>query len=304
LGAGVIHFSAAPDHASLPLPAGFFVVAGVAQVLWAALVLRRASGPVLSLGAAGNLALVGVWLASRTTGIGFVPGAETVEPVGFKDAVAVFLELSVVAGVGLLAVLPQEGRELLLSRGRAAVGATVAAVALMTGAGVGLAPSHDHTAGELAGGHAHGGGVQGHDHGDQLPAGLGHHAQEVEGDHVHAGADVLAFGPGGVAHAHEDGDQLPAGLARHAHEAEGDHAHAGADVLAFGPGGAAHAHEHASGPTDADEGHHHGADSGQGAEGPAHDHGHDHHDHDGGGSLHALVTFIEETAKMLGLRLP
>lgn len=319
LGAGLIHFSAAPDHASWPLHVGFFVAAGVAQVLWAALVLRRASRPVLSVGAAGNLALVGVWLLSRTSGIGFAPGAETVEPVGFKDAVAVFLELSVAAGVGLLAVLPREGRELLLPKGRAAVGAVVAGVALMTAAGLGLAPpyGHERAAGELAG-HAHRGGKQGDHHGGQPPPSLARQGHGAEEDHTHTDAFALPEGaahvhedgPGhsGSGHAHHHGDQSLVGLARHAHGAPGDRARPGTD---------ARAHEHASGPTEVDEGHrspglggddpeghHHGADSDTG--GPGHDQGHegDHdHDHDGGSLLDALTTFIEETSKMLGLGL-
>jgi hypothetical protein len=292
LGAGVIHCSASPDHASLPVHAGFFVVVGTAQILWAPLILRRFSRRRLYLGAAGNLALVGIWLASRTTGLGFVPGAEHVEPVGFKDTVTVFLEVAVVAGVGLWALLP--GRERRLASGRLAVGLIGVAVGLMMVAGV-TAPSHEHdeSKGELVATHPHGDQDQG-DHQEDQPA-VAHPAHGAQGEaghgDEHALAPGLALAPGPGHGSGHHADHQRAGVARH-----GAHAHPDGDSVQ----GAAYSHEHASGP--ADEGHHHDADSTQ--EGDAHDHGqddHGDHDHGGGSPVDALMTFIEETGKSLGL---
>jgi hypothetical protein len=296
LGAGVIHCSASADHVSLPLHAAFFVAVGMGQILWAPLILRRASGALLFLGAAGNLALVGVWLFSRTTGIGFVPGAEEVEPIGFKDSVTVFLEVALVAGVGLWTLLPHLGRELVLARGRVAVGAMVGAVALMAVAAV-AAPSHSrhHLEGELAADHPHGGEIQADHHGDQ-PA-VAHPAHGTEGDTAHEGAHAaLAPGPEhSLAHAHEEA--APAGVAH-----QGRHRHSEGNSLE----GVSHSDDHPSGSEE--EGHRHDAGS---AEEGTHDHDPDQqsdhgehdqdHDHEGGGPLSDLMTIIQEAGKSLGL---
>lgn len=291
LGAGVIHCSASPAHVSLPFHAAFFVVVGTGQILWAPLILRRASGRWLYLGAAGNLALVGVWLASRTTGISFVPGAEHVEPVGFKDAVTVFLEVAVVAGVGLWALLP--GRERRLASGRLAVGTIGAAVGLMMAAGV-TAPSHRHdeSKGEFAASHPHGDADERDHHGDR--SAVAHPAHGARGnaghgdDHALAPGHTLAAGQGP---GHHHADRQGAGPARH-----GTHAHPDGDSVE----GASHSHEHASGAVE--DGHHHDSDSTQ--EGDAHDHGQDNHgdhDHGDGSPTDAVMTFIEDAGKLLGL---
>jgi hypothetical protein len=296
--AGVVHCSASPDHARLPLHAAFFVTVGMAQILWAPLILRHASRRLLFLGAAGNLALVGVWLFSRTTGIGFVPGAEEVEPVGFKDAVTVFLEVLLVAGVGLWALRPA-GRQLLLAKGRLALGAMTGTVALLMAAAV-AAPSHQHghSDAELAAVHGHG--DDGHEadhHGDEATVAHPAHLGQAETAHH----DAHALGPGpehALMHAHGDAPQ--AGVAHH-----GRHAHSGGDSVED----PSHSHDHASGSVE--EGHQHGAASAdegthdhdpdhQGDHGEHSEHGEQDHNHEGG-PLGDLMAIIGEAGKKLGL---
>jgi hypothetical protein len=293
LGAGVIHCSASPDHASLPLHAAFFVAVGTAQILWAPLILRRFSRRWLYLGAAGNLALAAIWLASRTTGIGFVPGAERVEPVGFKDTVTVLLEVVVVAGVGWWTLLP--GRERRLASGRLAIATMGAAVGLIMVAGV-TAPSHEHdeSTGEFAANHPHGGALR-DDHGDQAAGAHPVHADPGSGGHAedHALAPGHALGDSPLQH---HADHQRAAAVRHA-----AHGHAGGHSAEDAP-----SHEHPSGP--ADEGHRHEAGSSSPGD-EAHDHQNDDHgedgkgghDHGGGGSTDPVTALIDEAGKLLGL---
>ena len=70
-------------------------------------------------GVAGNLAIVGLYLLTRTTGIPvFGPGAGEVEGIGFADVCATTSELgiSIALGAALLReITPQRRRTILLS---------------------------------------------------------------------------------------------------------------------------------------------------------------------------------------------
>jgi hypothetical protein len=96
--AGMVHLSVASDHFGEYFLFGlFFVVAGVAQIAWAALV--TAVGPVdrlLHLAVANALVVV-LWVFSRTTGVPLGPGSGRPEPVGYADAVTTVCELATVA---------------------------------------------------------------------------------------------------------------------------------------------------------------------------------------------------------------
>src|SRR5262245_6176751 len=84
--AAVPHCSAVSDHRHLPLMAWAFVVSAAVQFLWAGFAVRRFSPAVMVVGAGVNAAMVCAWAISRTSGLGFVPGAEEGrEPLGFKD---------------------------------------------------------------------------------------------------------------------------------------------------------------------------------------------------------------------------
>ena len=81
----------------------FFLALTYVQVLWGAGVLRRApTARVLRIGAYANLALVALWLATRTVGVPFGPEAGDPEPVGSMDIAAVIVELALVAYVGVI----------------------------------------------------------------------------------------------------------------------------------------------------------------------------------------------------------
>jgi hypothetical protein len=145
--AGLIHVSAAADHAAahLPLHAALFDVTALAEVLWAALVVRRASSVLLILGVVGNIAVVVIWGLSRTTGVAFIPGAEIAEPLGFKDVTSVIFELAAIAGIASYSALPTIGRRLMLPGGRRLLDCMLATLAVLTIGALQLGAGDDHT---------------------------------------------------------------------------------------------------------------------------------------------------------------
>jgi len=81
----------------------FFIIVTPLQVLWAVLAVRSpADRRLLLMGAAGNLAIVLVWLVSRLVGLPFGPETFQPEAIGAKDLLATYDELAVVLLVGLL----------------------------------------------------------------------------------------------------------------------------------------------------------------------------------------------------------
>ncbi len=110
LAAGIIHGRAFFDHAThYWLFAVFFGVVAYGQVLLAFLIHRRPTDTRWLKGAAaGSLAVVGVWLVTRTLGLPIGPWAGRVEPVGVADLAATLDELVLAALV--LAILRPDGR--------------------------------------------------------------------------------------------------------------------------------------------------------------------------------------------------
>ena len=104
LSAGAIHGIAMVHHFShWWLYGAFFLALTYGQVLWGVDVLRHpASDHRLVVGAFANLAIVGVWLFSRTVGVPIGPGAGTPEPVGIMDVAATVDELVLVAYVAVV----------------------------------------------------------------------------------------------------------------------------------------------------------------------------------------------------------
>lgn len=101
LGPALIHIAVVPEHLATYLPYGIFLLAvGLAQLVLAAAVLLRPSPPLLIGGAAGMLAVVGVWILSRTAGMPFGPTAWYQEAIGLPDLFTSLMEL--VAAVLLL----------------------------------------------------------------------------------------------------------------------------------------------------------------------------------------------------------
>src|SRR5512143_531170 len=70
LGAAAIHFASVVPHLDEDWTHGvFFALVAWAQLLWGVAVLVRPSRTVLRIGALGSLAVVLVWVSSRTVGV-------------------------------------------------------------------------------------------------------------------------------------------------------------------------------------------------------------------------------------------
>lgn len=112
--AATIHLWVVPEHFTEWWGYGaFFVVSASAQGLLALGLLRRPTRPILLLGVGVNLAIVILWLVTRTTGVPLLgPHAGEVEGVGVLDLVCTLAEVGIVAGLGALAMkdLPTERR--------------------------------------------------------------------------------------------------------------------------------------------------------------------------------------------------
>jgi hypothetical protein len=143
--AALLHLSAAADHHALPTHMLLFVGAADLQMVWACAVVGRFSPGLVVAGVIGNAGFVGAWMLSRTWGLGFVPGwgHEAPEPIGFKDAATVLLEIAVITAVVLFALLPDSGRRISLPAGRAAFRGTASVTALVLAFALTQHPSGD-----------------------------------------------------------------------------------------------------------------------------------------------------------------
>ena len=116
--AALIHLWVMPEHFREWWGYGaFFLVSAVAQVLYVPLLLRWPNRTILLLGVGGNLAIILLYLLTRTAGIPFVgPHAGEVEGVGFSDVCATASELGIAVALGavLLRDLSSERRRLAL----------------------------------------------------------------------------------------------------------------------------------------------------------------------------------------------
>ena len=116
--AALIHLWATPEHFEEWWGYGaFFLVAALAQALYAPLVLIWPTRMVMFWGIAGNLAIVALYLLTRTVGIPlFGPGAGEVEGVGFIDLCATASEagIAVALGAALLRETTTERRRMIL----------------------------------------------------------------------------------------------------------------------------------------------------------------------------------------------
>jgi hypothetical protein len=117
--AALIHLWVLPEHFEEWWGYGaFFLVAGAAQLLYVPLLLRWPTRVVLLVGIAGNLAIVVLYLLTRTVGIPlFGPEAGQVERVGFADVCATTSELSISVALGaalLREITPERRRTILL----------------------------------------------------------------------------------------------------------------------------------------------------------------------------------------------
>jgi hypothetical protein len=104
VGAAVIHFVVIPGHWDEYRGQGlFFIIAAIAQLLWAVWVVVAPSRLLYLAGAAGNAAIVALWVVTRTYGIPAGPGAGEREAVEFADTLATAFEVLLVVGALVLA---------------------------------------------------------------------------------------------------------------------------------------------------------------------------------------------------------
>ncbi len=104
LAAGVIHAVAMIDHFSHWWLYGlFFMVLTYGQVLWGAGLLRKpATDRNLRFAAYANLAIVAVWIYSRSIGVPIGPEAGSPEPVGVMDVAAALDEIALAVYVAVI----------------------------------------------------------------------------------------------------------------------------------------------------------------------------------------------------------
>jgi hypothetical protein len=96
-GAASIHYAVIAEHLEEWWAFGvFFAALGVAQLLWAALVVASPSHLLIWLGVFGNAAIVALWIVTRTAGTLVGPDGHTPESAGVADSVATAFELGVV----------------------------------------------------------------------------------------------------------------------------------------------------------------------------------------------------------------
>ena len=102
--AGVVHLAMVPSHMGEWTAEGVaFALVGWAQLVAAVLLLTRPSRAVLWATVVGNVAFVGAWVVTRTTGSPFGPHAGHAESASFVDGAAVGLEMALVLlAAGLL----------------------------------------------------------------------------------------------------------------------------------------------------------------------------------------------------------
>jgi len=102
--AGVIHLRFAPEHMEEDWlhGAAFYLMAAGQLLLVPYLLSRTVSRTAARAGAVANLAIVAVWLLSRTVGAPGLHGWEAREAVGLADMVCVALQLVTAATLALL----------------------------------------------------------------------------------------------------------------------------------------------------------------------------------------------------------
>ncbi len=185
VGASIVHFVSAPVHFTDDTVHGLFFLA----VAWAQLAIailvglgRRPNRLSLLAVAAFNVAVAGVWVVSRTSGM---PG-ETAEPVGFPDALATGCEAVVVVGALVLALAPSRVAQASFRPQGATAALGISSLAVLALVTASVTPA-------LGGGHLHG---DGEDHGGD--------SAEVAAGHTHDGGSAAAEDGQGAAGHHGD----------------------------------------------------------------------------------------------------
>ena len=98
LGAGAIHATAVGSHSEHHAAMYVFVAVAMFQLAWGAWALQRSDRAIAWLGALGNAACLGGWLAAKVSGLSFINGLQDAERVQLADGAA--------AGLALVAIVP------------------------------------------------------------------------------------------------------------------------------------------------------------------------------------------------------
>ena len=97
LGAAWVHLAYTASHLRQWWAYGaFFLATGAGQALFAPLVLRRPRPWVVAVGIAGNVAIVAMYVMSRTAGPPLGPHAHVPEPAGAVDLATTAVEIALV----------------------------------------------------------------------------------------------------------------------------------------------------------------------------------------------------------------
>ncbi|HJQ50261.1 MAG TPA: hypothetical protein VJ838_07100 [Gaiellaceae bacterium] len=111
-GAAAIHFSVIRMHFDeYTLYGVFFVLSGIAQLVWPIWLLLRRWEPLLILGAIGNAAIVALWILDRVGAMPIGPDAKDPSPFGLGDGIASGFEVLLVVTC-LVALVRGRGRAL------------------------------------------------------------------------------------------------------------------------------------------------------------------------------------------------
>jgi hypothetical protein len=99
----LIHLQAAVDHFDESwLYAAFFIALAASQLAWGvALYRQRRRRGLLIIGALASLAVIGIWILSRTVGLPVGPDSVSPETVGALDAIATADEIALTALIAL-----------------------------------------------------------------------------------------------------------------------------------------------------------------------------------------------------------
>jgi hypothetical protein len=126
--AGILHIAVAPQHYQhAPAHAIFFVVAGIAEIVWALIFLRRPTQQVYYVGLALTGGLILLWALTRVVPAPFHGHAEAIDLGGIA------CKVSEVAGLAALLMIAAQGGITGLAKQSMA---RLAAIALMISAAV------------------------------------------------------------------------------------------------------------------------------------------------------------------------
>lgn len=158
-----LHLAALPDHVAEGFViASFFAVCAVLQLVAAVMVSAGAGPRARQIIVLGNVAVIGIWLVSRTVGLPFGPDANVPEAISSLDALSFVAE---VVAIGGLARMAYKRRAPSRVWNPAPIAALALAMFVVAGAGIAFIPQehhhdvathhHDETSTAIVHSHAH-----------------------------------------------------------------------------------------------------------------------------------------------------